>query len=844
MPGSYRRVILFLFLACCLAAYSGDHGSNSAFAGFDHSLQDRASTLLERINALNDQFKHAEAIPLARELLVIVEKGEGRRSAGVVACLNILGGLHNSLGDYLQAENHVRRAIQVAEGLGGNPQGMINSLGLLAQIKMNQGDYRAAEPVAARALALREAEAGKNGFMVSTSLNTLGEIYLNLQEYSKAESFFLRAVEIRRDHANPHALLITMKNLAQLYYNIRDLPAAESLATAALEIGRNALVETHPHLADNLNLLGKIEACKGRYAEAYAHFRKAQQLHLAAIDHMKGFTSEDQKLRFLSKIDEDYQAFLTLVLERFPHDPQIAAEALSLVFKRKGIVLEIQRHFQEAVFSGQAGGLDVFRELSDVRAALAQLTFSIQPGENSAKSREKFDKLLQRKEQLEINLSSVSKSYDIGADVSNADCGNIASVLPNGAALVEIVRVKLYDFGKGSVGRWKGFGYVAFVLGAEGCRGLSIVNLGDARPIDDHIASFRNKVNRLDADSLKQLLYESGYLYKSVFQPLESKLRGSGKIFISPDGDLNLIPFEVLSRPDGRFLVEDYAFNYLTCGRDLRRFYRYPEKGRKSVIFANPDYNLNVAQPGTRLGGGSSTSVQEHGHRIAGVERGMNFEPLPEATREALRIRELLGGAAELYLEGKALKEVLVRTERPRYLHLATHAFFLGEPNDPSSEFHRGLVVNEQPASLSVVPLSRNNPLLLAGFALAGANGIGRSKGIMTAEEVLGLRLRGTEMVVLSACTTGLGEVRAGNGVWGLRMAFTQAGARSLVMSMWRVPDRETKELMVRFYENISSGRLNRAEALREAIIEQMRSAGPGNSHPFYWGGFIFLGEP
>ena len=105
------------------------------------------------------------------------------------------------------------------------------------------------------------------------------------------------------------------------------------------------------------------------------------------------------------------------------------------------------------------------------------------------------------------------------------------------------------------------------------------------------------------------------------------------------------------------------------------------------------------------------------------------------------------------------------------------------------------------------------NPLLRSGIALAGANnalksgGTERSDGIVTAEKILSLKLRGTDMVVLSACDTGLGEVKAGEGVYGLRRAFTQAGTRSLVMSMWQVPDQETKELMVEFYKNIRSGR-------------------------------------
>jgi CHAT domain-containing protein len=149
------------------------------------------------------------------------------------------------------------------------------------------------------------------------------------------------------------------------------------------------------------------------------------------------------------------------------------------------------------------------------------------------------------------------------------------------------------------------------------------------------------------------------------------------------------------------------------------------------------------------------------------------------------------------------------------------------------------------------LPLGRfENPLLRSGIALAGANTAldteGDSIGIVTAEKILGLKLRGTEMVVLSACDTGLGDVQSGEGVFGLRRAFTQAGAKSLVMSLWSVPDKETQELMVQFYKNILSGRMNRCQALRQAVLNQMQIVKEryGFPHPLYWGAFVFMGEP
>ena len=148
--------------------------------------------------------------------------------------------------------------------------------------------------------------------------------------------------------------------------------------------------------------------------------------------------------------------------------------------------------------------------------------------------------------------------------------------------------------------------------------------------------------------------------------------------------------------------------------------------------------------------------------------------------------------------------------------------------------------------------LNIENPLLRSGILLAGARrslmsgDTGVNDGIVTAEKILGLNLHGTKMVVLSACDTGLGEVKSGEGVFGLRRAFTQAGAKSLVMSLWKVPDLETKELMVNFYKNIQSGKMKRCQALRQAALEQMKivEQRQGYPNPRYWGAFVFMGEP
>jgi len=208
------------------------------------------------------------------------------------------------------------------------------------------------------------------------------------------------------------------------------------------------------------------------------------------------------------------------------------------------------------------------------------------------------------------------------------------------------------------------------------------------------------------------------------------------------------------------------------------------------------------------------------------------FKRLLWTKEEVTAIQSLLGNEnAEVYTDKSALEEILMQKKAPRFLHLATHGFFLKDTEIELPDLSRGIVKQDFQSAMPI-PVKRikvENPLLRSGIALAGANTALQSDspenatGLVTAEKILGLNLHGTEMAVLSACETGLGEIRTGEGVFGLRRAFSQAGAKSLVMGMWSVPDKETKELMLEFYKNITTGNMNRCQALRQAMLQSFQ---------------------
>jgi CHAT domain-containing protein len=223
----------------------------------------------------------------------------------------------------------------------------------------------------------------------------------------------------------------------------------------------------------------------------------------------------------------------------------------------------------------------------------------------------------------------------------------------------------------------------------------------------------------------------------------------------------------------------------------------------------------------------------------------MQIAPLPATQTEVESVAALFrqrGWSVETLTEGQALEEAVKRVTTPRVLHLATHGFFMPDQGAPKER-----------ALLGVQQLSnRENPMLRSGLIFAGAQRVlsnqgvppGIEDGVLTASEAMGLKLYGTELVTLSACETGLGEVKAGEGVFGLRRAFEVAGAQAVLMSLWAVPDRETQELMTSFYTKWLAGK-GKHDALREAQLEMRErvKARYGRDLPFYWGAFVLVGR-
>jgi CHAT domain-containing protein len=408
----------------------------------------------------------------------------------------------------------------------------------------------------------------------------------------------------------------------------------------------------------------------------------------------------------------------------------------------------------------------------------------------------------------------------------------VAETLPKDGALIEFIAYKdrplLRDPGKPLARQLAQPRYLALVLFPDAS--THALDLGPAEPIDRAAARLRDALARRDA------AYQTSAeeLYELAFEPLMPLLGDTRRLFLSPDGQLNLIPFAALH--DGnQFLVDSFDFTYLTSGRDLLPRPKGKTPSRGVAVFADPDFGSSSPVAAASANGApivaERSGPDENLFTTLRASLGNQpWAPLPGTRQEAEAIRRLVP-QAQVFLGSEATKKRLLSLPTPSVLHLATHGFFLKDTQ--ASESSRAVGSFGAIGASDALQLPQD-PLLRSGLVLVGK----RDTSLVTALELAGLDLWGTELVVLSACDTGRGDIKPGQGVYGLRRALSVAGAETVVMSLWKVNDNTTSQLMEDYYRNLLAGQ-GRGAALREA----MRSLRLTHPHPHYWAPFIAMGR-
>ena len=449
--------------------------------------------------------------------------------------------------------------------------------------------------------------------------------------------------------------------------------------------------------------------------------------------------------------------------------------------------------------------------------------------------------------------------------------------LPAGAALVEFVRHRPFNArATRNADRWGAERYVAFVLRPTG--GPAWVDVGDADFVDGQVMRFRAALRRPPdpvssghafAGSMAAMKRAARALDAQVMQPVRRLLGRARHLFVVPDGQLNLIPFSALVSERGDFLLGRYSITYLSSGRDLLRSQENrPRPNSPPAVFAHPAFDGPSAAPADDGGEGCS---RVNNQTRADAPRQDTGAAAPPAANDGAAARDFnaptfdlgtIGNTlseardicallpeARLFTDGRATESALKRVQSPRILHVATHGFVRPDRVHDAVESQTtwlDLAAYDPAFSPAKEEPPVEDVLTRSGLALANANLLGDNlsgqDGVLTALEASGLNLWGTRLVVLSACSTGLGDIRNGEGFFGLRRALFVAGAESQLISLWSVNDAATRRLMVRFYTLLLRQRQGRLESLRRAQLDMASGRGAW-AHPYYWAGFVMSGE-
>ncbi|MCI0423250.1 MAG: CHAT domain-containing protein, partial [Acidobacteria bacterium] len=738
-----------------------------------------------------------------------------------------------------KAEPLYQRALAIWEkALGPEHPTFAISLGNLADLYREKEDFTKAESMYQRALAVQEKALGPGHPDYAKSLNHLAILYSKKGELAKAEPLYQRALDIREKTLGPEHpdTAYSLNSIAfNLYRAKGDYAKAESLYQRAMATWEKVMGPEHPFVVQSLNNLARLYAAKGDGTQAVAFQLRASAVSERNLVLNLATGSEREKMAYLATLSAQADETISLHVRAAPNDLTARGLAATTILQRKGRVLDAMTDSLAALRRRfEAQDRELLDQFKDISSQLARLVLKGPQRTTPAEHQKRIKDLEDEKEKLEAQISR--RSDEFRAQSQPVTLTAVQAALPPGAALIEFAAYRPFNpKAAKDAEAYRAPHYVAYIVRQQG--EIQWKELGEARFIDEAIAALRQALRDPKRRDVKEL---ARAVDAQVMQPVRALLGETTQLLISPDGALNLIPFAALVDEQGRHLVERYSFSYLTSGRDLLRLQVARESQSKPLVVADPAFGEpELAQLTQNAAPKRKPSARARTRQRVTTGTDLSsvyFTSLGGTAVEAQAIKSLFPEAAVL-TKGLATEASLKQAVAPRILHIATHGFFL-EDQRVKIEAARG--------DGDVRGLSANvkieNPLLRSGLALAGANLHKGSDedGILTALEASGLNLWGTKLVVLSACDTGVGEVKTGEGVYGLRRALVLAGTEAQVMSLWPVSDYVTLELMTAYYRGLKQGQ-GRGKALRQVQLQMLRR--PGWQHPFYWASFIQSGE-
>jgi CHAT domain-containing protein len=805
------------------------------YEDYDHTKSHNYSQAIADLGLLyqsTGMFSKAE--PYNTQALELRKDGENRGM--YVVSMNNMAVLKKETGDYAEAEVQLKQALEMARSIHDSMALALVSNNL-AMTYLDMNNLKGAEGN----MLLSLEEAGKvlkenSSNYIKLEIN-LANIYRFEKKYAESEAVYLKAIEIKEKKLGAHPDLAHLKKgLAQLYMEMGKTDKVEDLLQSAYGINKRKLGPKNPATLAVQQELANFYRYSGNTAKAYelisdvaekkkeiygeAHPNYIQALEDLALTQWQlnhpgdaknnykvvientlhyintffNSLNESEKTLYWEKTNGRLQRFYSYALSNYRNDNELTVQLYNTVINTKGFLLNNSSKIRNIIASSDDPELK--RTYQQWLESKEHLNKAYQMSkEEIAQQKINVDSLRQKVDELERSLSQESAAFKDANSNSVISYEAIQKALKPDEAAVEILQLNEYKngfTGKGS--------YVALIIKPQA---LQLVELGDAAGIEKAVSEFRDKtINQKPENEA----------WAATWKPLDKDLSGINRLYLSLDGAYHQLSINALKDSSGKYLVDKYSIQFVGNTRDVLEVKKNEspmQKPSSAFLIGNPLY-------------GKSGLIDQ----------------LPGTETEVKNISKLLAGykVKTTTLFGKDATEAKVKDiNSPSIVHIATHGYFLADLSKVETSKVLGVDISA----------AKENPLLRSGVLLAGCDNVfdenyrprpNSENGVLTAYEAMSLNLDKTDLVVLSACETGLGSVKQGEGVYGLQRAFLIAGAKSIIMSLWSVSDEATMELMTQFYDNYAKSG-NKQQAFSDAI----RGLKTRYKDPYYWSAFVML---
>ncbi|WP_448518180.1 tetratricopeptide repeat protein [Rhodoflexus sp.] len=838
---------------------------------------DYATSLYQLALLYVDMAAYAKALLSVKEAIAIHEKVMGKNSPLYANMLSCMAGVYYKQGLLTQAALlYEQTAALQRRLLGEQHPDYANSLQQLGELYMNLWDYKKALYNYQQAAAIKKAILGEKNPQYLAVLYAIAQVYQR-QNDPEAAKLHLHVWHTRKEvlGENHPDYARSLMQAATLYEAYGELVKADEMLQSALQIQKKSLGENHPDIA---NLLVRSAALKGKlkdYTKAQAFYRQAGSIYKATIgenhadyarflsqmaetylhqevpqkaepllfqshdiiykqiSELSHLLSERERENLLATVADEFEKFNSFTLKRKKANPAISGRMYDNALLLKGLLLQSAIQLRLNILATNDEKL--LRTMEAWEAAKQQWLEMLNAAEPDIDAIDNLDfKINELEKQLAAKVTDNHLKIIRWQQVQQA-------LQPQEAA-VEIVRFRVYDK------QWKDtVRYAALVLTPQLKQPQVVVlphgKLMEARGTQGYRAAVAT-LRGVGVETEEDNIMPADSLYQLFWQPIQQTLDSLGTfrtVYLSPDGVYHQVNLLTLPHPKGGYIADALDLRLVGSTRDVVKRRRVQGKPQPAALFGFPDY-LAAPQAAPEAPLVAATASGYATYRA--LERTGNISPLPGTQAEVGNISRIMQQQSvphQVWQGAQASEAQLRQLVSPQVLHIATHGFFEAVAESDT-----------KPDRLSMSGISGErafeNPYLRCGLYLAGAETslknreqlpAGTNDGILTAYEAAGLRLDGTELVVLSACETGLGISKNGEGVYGLHRAFQTAGAQTVIYSLWKVADEQTQELMSDFYRRW----LAEKKPKRQAFAEAQAALRKKHPEPYFWGAFVLVGE-